>query len=75
MFDEAAFALEPGAISEVIPIGDTFEIIQVLEKDPSRPLEPTDLESAQDLAVTDWFGTARTSPDVEKFLEMWMIPG
>jgi len=75
MFDEAAFALEPGAISEVIPIGDTFEIIQVLEKDPSRPLEPTDLESAQDLAVTNWFGTARTSPDVEKFLEMWMIPG
>lgn len=73
-FDEVAFALEPGTLSEVVPMGVTFEVIEVLEKDPARPLDADQLSSAQSRAVSEWFAQARTGEGIERLLESSMIP-
>lgn len=69
-FDEVAFALEVGGRSEVVQVGSAWEIIEVLEREADRELEEDDLARVQNLAVSDWFGTARTSPDIERLLDV-----
>ncbi|MCX6050460.1 MAG: peptidyl-prolyl cis-trans isomerase, partial [Chloroflexi bacterium] len=53
-FDEAAFALKPGDISE--PITTTFgvHLIQVVEKDPQHKLEEQALTQKRSQAYQDW---------------------
>ncbi len=53
-FDEAAFALKPGDISQ--PITTTFgvHLIQVLEKDPQHKLEERTLTQKRTQAYQDW---------------------
>ncbi|NLD71972.1 MAG: hypothetical protein GX649_04565 [Chloroflexi bacterium] len=69
-FDEVAFGLEDGALSEVVQVGTNYEIIQVLEREADRALEEDDLARVQNQAVADWFGAARTSPEVERLLDV-----
>jgi len=63
-FDAVAFSLQPGELSGVVQTASGYEIIQVLERDPERELEPLDRQHLQYLAVRDWFAERRMSPDV-----------
>lgn len=68
--EEVAFALQPGQFSGVFtsPLG--YHIVQVVERDPARPIGPDDRRLLQERALQEWVGnlwaqaTIQTSVDV-----------
>ena len=54
VFEDAAFSLEVGEISEPIRSDFGYHIIEVLEKDDERPKEETALESERQQAYNIW---------------------
>ncbi len=73
-FDEAAFALEAGDLSDVVMVGYTYEIIHVLEKDPARELSEEHLLTVQNAAVSDWYTERRNGEDVVRSWDYSMVP-
>jgi peptidyl-prolyl cis-trans isomerase C len=65
-FEEAAFALQPGEVSE--PISSTFgyHVIQVEERDPNREISPAILAQRKASAFEDWLSERRTADEVER---------
>jgi peptidyl-prolyl cis-trans isomerase C len=62
--EEAAFAMEVGEISEVIPTGVGFHIIKVLERDEDHPLSPDAYLALQELALQEWVAAQRAAATV-----------
>lgn len=77
LFDEAlekaAFELQPGQISGVVQSdlgGQTvYHIVQVLERDPARPLSDDALREARQLAVQRWLDTLKASATIERLVK------
>jgi parvulin-like peptidyl-prolyl isomerase len=64
-FDDAAFTLQPGQLSDVIQGSRGFGVLQVLERDPARPVPADQLQTQRQKAFTDWLNSRRTSQDVK----------
>jgi foldase protein PrsA len=64
-FEAAAFALQPGQLSDVVHGANGYHIIQVLERDPARAIPADQLTSQRQKAFTDWLGSRRSSQDVK----------
>lgn len=62
--EEAAFTLEPGVHSQVIETSVGYHIIQVVEKEPDRPLSPEALLIWQENALRDWVAMQREQSDI-----------
>jgi parvulin-like peptidyl-prolyl isomerase len=60
--------LQPGQYSSIIQTLAGFHILQVLERDPQRPLDPQALLTLQNRAVADWLQTHHDQSDIQVLL-------
>lgn len=65
-FEEAAFKLKPGEISNPVKSDFGYHIIQVIAHQ-ERPLTASDYQKALDTAFTDWLTKARVDYGVTQF--------
>ncbi|MDI6769444.1 MAG: peptidylprolyl isomerase [Anaerolineales bacterium] len=62
--EAAAFALQPGQISEVIQTSVGYHILKVLERDPNHPLSPDARLMLQNQALLNWLEEQRAKSTI-----------
>ncbi|MCB0061770.1 MAG: peptidylprolyl isomerase [Caldilineaceae bacterium] len=65
-FEEAAFSLDVGEISEPIKSQFGYHIIEVLERDENRPKDESTLEQERTQAFQDWLQEQETAATIER---------
>lgn len=66
--ETAAFALQPGQLSDIIQSELGYHIVQVVERVPDREIEPENLRLLRDQAVRTWLDELRASADIQVFI-------
>ena len=64
--EDAAFSLQPGQVSDVIKTDFGYHILQVIARDPNRPLSPDALQALQRTALAGWLADARKQAQIEE---------
>ncbi len=67
--EEAAFALQPGQFSGVITSSLGFHIVQVVERDPARTINPENRRLLQDKVVQEWIESLWAQANIKRFTE------
>ena len=65
-FEAAAFAQEPGQISDIVDSGCGFHIIQLVEIDPERPVPERLWPMVQQRAFEDWLAERRAASRIHR---------
>ncbi len=73
-FEEAAFKLEIGQISEIVTTQFGYHIIEVTEKDPARPLDESTLASKKQEAFDKYLSDLRAQATIERSWNTGKIP-
>ncbi len=64
--EEAAFALQPGEVSDIIQTELGYHILQVVEREPDRLLSPDARLTLQRKALQAWLEQARSQAQIEE---------
>ena len=62
--EDAAFALEPGKISDIIQDKVGFHIIKLIERQANRALSPDEVLTLQNRAVEEWLANRRQQSSI-----------
>lgn len=66
--EAAAFSLQPGQLSDVVPSELGYHIVQVVERLPDQEVAPENLRLLRDLAVREWLDQLRSAADIRVFV-------
>jgi len=61
--------LQPGQFSGVVTSLMGYHIVQVIERDPARPVSPENLDFLQNQAVQEWIEGLWDQAEVQRFVE------
>lgn len=72
--EPVAFSLQPGETSQVIPAthydgSPTYYILQVIERDPQRPLEAQQRSALMEQTINSWIEGLRTQAEITIFVD------
>lgn len=67
--EEVAFALHPGQFSDVVTSSFGYHIVQVVERDPDKPISSRNLQVLREQAVQRWIEDLWARADVERLVE------
>jgi foldase protein PrsA len=73
-FDEVAFGLSVGEISDVVETSFGFHIILLEERDENRELEPQMLDQRKREAFEVWLTDLRAEADIERYWSEGVVP-
>lgn len=67
--ETAAFALQPGQISDVIQLGEGYHILQVVEREAARPLSIDEQIQLRQALFEEWLAGQRAAAVIERFVK------
>lgn len=65
--ENTAFALQPGEVSDVLPLGEGYHLIQLVEREAARPLPPDMQIELQQAAFERWLAELRAAATIVRF--------
>lgn len=66
--EAAAFALDPGGVSDVVATPLGYAIVRVEERDPQRALDGDQLRAVRDATVRAWLADQLAKAQIERFV-------
>ncbi len=73
-FEDAAFSLKVGEVSQPISTTYGLHIIQVLGHEQNRPLDASALQQVQSQALNDWLQTTRLKAKIDRYYSDAYVP-